>query len=403
MVFIRQCVATWVTYLLTTLLCGTAAWTVWASVSRLLRGRGMAYVSRIAGRLAEWLYVLPVVHIGWKIYTMTATEFRLFFGRTTQTIEKALLALAAVWLIGFLWAAVKELSKVHRRTRLCRACIPCTGERAELFRRACWRSGIVGEILPYEGDGVTEPFLRGIFARRMYLPADGITQDEMQDQLMGCRWGKRCLAAVERYACLIHWYNPLVRILCRHPAADSGASEARSAGGAVLGRACTLLVPVVQLAFAGFCALWFLEGYTWLDTRTSDVVEMEGEESAPPEEYVATQEDPGIVTEDGTVEIDEQEGAYEALWYVHPRTRNQSPVIYGEAGQEVSVLVIGPDGSSFKCGILYEDGTRQYAMGEAGGLCTFFKLRRTGYFRFFAQNDGDEKIELTAMFRLVTE
>ncbi len=64
---------------------------------------------------------------------------------------------------------------------------------------------------------------------------------------------------------------------------------------------------------------------------------------------------------------------------------------------------MGTDGIPFKCGIQYEDGTRQYAMGDAGGLCTFFKLRQTGYFHFFLQNDGDEKIECTAMFRMETE
>lgn len=403
MAFIRQCVATWVIYLLTTLVCGTAAWIIWAAARRLLRDRGMEQVSRNAGRLAEWLYVLPAVHIGWNVYKMAATEFQLFFGRATRTMEKGLLALAAVWLIGFLWTAAKRLSRWGRQKRLCGTCVPCTGERAELFRRACWRSGIAGEILPYEGDGVTEPFLRGIFVRRIYLPMGEVTQDEMQELIKDSRWCRRCLAAVELYAGLIHWYNPLVGILCRHLAADGGTSEAQKAGGAVWGRACTVLALAVQLAFAGFCALGFLEGYTWLDTRTSDVVEMEGEESAPPEEYVTTEDDPGIVTEEGTVETDGQEGSYEAYWYVYPRTRDQSPAIYGEAGEEVSVLVMGTDGAPFKCGILYEDGTRQYAVGDEGGLCTFFTLRQTGYFRFFAQNDGDEKIELTAMFHLVTE
>lgn len=401
MFFIRQCVTTWITYLLTTLLCGTAAWVVWAAARRLLRGKKLEKVSRAAGRLTEWLYVLPVVHIGWKIYTMTATEFQLFFGRTTRTMEKALLALAFLWLIGFVRAAAGKLSAVFRRRRLCGACVPCTGERAELFRRACWRSGIVGEIFPYEGESVAEPFLHGVFVRRMYLPAGEITQEEIQDLLKGCRWSGRCMRAVELYAELVHWYDPLVKILCRCLAEDARA-QGRT-GGRGLAGTCSVLVLTVQLAFAGLCALWFLEGYTWLDTRTSDVVEMEGEESEPPREYVETGEEPDIVTEDDVVEIDEQEGSYEAYWYVYPQTRNQSPAIYGRAGEEVSVLVMGTDGIPFKCGILYEDGTRQYAMSDEGGLCTFFNLRQTGYFRFFAQNDGDAKMEFSAMFHLVAD
>ncbi|HCT93152.1 MAG TPA: hypothetical protein DF613_17460 [Lachnospiraceae bacterium] len=401
--FIRQCVTTGITYLLTTLLCGTAAWIIWAAARRLLQGRGMEIVSRSAGRLAEWLYVLPVVHIGWEVYIMTATEFELFFGRVTQTVEKALLALAVIWVIGFLWTAAKRLSGFCRQRRRCGACIPCTGERAELFRRACWRSGIAGEILPYQGDQITEPFVRGVFTRRMYLPAGEISQEEMQELLRKCRWSERCMAAVELYAGLVHWYNPLVTILRRRMAEDTGAKGQRKGAGGISGRVCILLVLALQLAFTGFCALKFLEGYTWLDTRTSDVVEMEGEESDPPKEYVTTEKEAGIVTEDDTVEIDDQEGSYEAYWYVYPQTRNLSPAIYGEAGQEVSVLVMGTDGIPFKCGIQYEDGTRQYAMGDTGGLCTFFKLRQTGYFRFFAQNDGDEKMEFTAMFHVVTE
>ena len=403
MFFIRQCVTIWMMYLVTTLLCGTAAWIVWAAVRRLLRGRGSKDVFRAAGWMAEWLYVLPVVHVGWEIYTLTATEFYLFFGRVTRTIENVLLALAAAWLIGFLWAVVRGLSGAYRQARLCGSWVPCTGERAELFGRACGRSGIAGEILSYEGEGVTEPFLRGIFVRRMYLPTGEMTQEEMQRLLKDYRWGGRCLAAVERYACLIHWYNPLVGILCRRMAADAGEKAEEETCGGVFGRICIVPVLALQIAFAGFCALRFLEVYTWLDTRTSDVVEMEGEESASPEEYVATEEETGIVTKDDTVEVDEQDGSYEAYWHVYPQTRNLSPVIYGKAGQEVSVLAMGTDGIPFKCGIQYEDGTRQYAMGDAGGLCTFFKLRQTGYFHFFLQNDGDEKIECTAMFRMETE
>ena len=293
MFFIRQCVTTWMMYLVTTLLCGTAAWIVWAAVRRLLRGRGSKDVFRAAGWMAEWLYVLPVVHVGWEIYTLTATEFYLFFGRVTRTIENVLLALAAAWLIGFLWAVVRGLSGAYRQARLCGTCVPCTGERAELFRRACWRSGIAGEILSYEGEGVTEPFLRGIFVRRMYLPTGEMTQEEMQRRLKDYRWGGRCLAAVERYACLIHWYNPLVGILCRRMAADAGEKAEEETCGGVFGRICIVPVLALQIAFAGFCALRFLEVYTWLDTRTSDVVEMEGEESASPEEYVAERREEG--------------------------------------------------------------------------------------------------------------
>ena len=100
------------------------------------------------------------------------------------------------------------------------------------------------------------------------------------------------------------------------------------------------------------------------------------------------------------MEIDEQEGSYDVGWYIYPGIRKQSPSIYGKAGEEISVLAVGTDGIPFKCGILYEDGTKQYAVGEDGGLCTFFTLRQTGYFRFFAQNDGDSRLDFSAMFHV---
>lgn len=400
MFLIRQCVMTWVLYLLTTLLCGTAAWIIWASVCRLLRGRGKDGIFHAAGRLAEWLYVLPLVHIGWEIYIMTATEYRLFFGRATPTVEKALFCLAVLWLAGFLWTAGEKMPVFFRTSRLRRGCVPCTGERAELFRRACWRSGIAGEILLYQGEEVTEPFLRGIFVRRMYLPAGEITQEEMQELLRKYRWGGRCMKAVELYVCLIHWYNPLVKVLCRRMAEDIAGEGGERAGGAGICRICAAPVLALQIAFAGFCALQFLEGYTWLDTLTSDVVEMKGEESEPPKEYVTTREEPGVEAEDDIVEIDEQEGSYDVGWYIYPGIRKQSPSIYGKAGEEISVLAVGTDGIPFKCGILYEDGTKQYAVGEDGGVCTFFTLRQTGYFRFFAQNDGDSRLDFSAMFHV---
>ena len=183
MYYIRQSVAAWMLYILTTFWCGTAAWAVWAVGRKLFSGRSAEGDFCVAGRLAQWLYVLPLVQAGWAIYARVATEFELSFGRTTRAIERVLLALAAVWLVGFLWAVGKWMSAVFRRRRIGRACIQCTGQQAELFRRACWRNGIAGEIRLYQGEGVETPFFQGTFFRRLYLPAGDIPQEELQEIL----------------------------------------------------------------------------------------------------------------------------------------------------------------------------------------------------------------------------
>lgn len=219
---IRDGAYSWLVYLITSGIAGTAGWGLWLAVRRFLDKRGGDDLLYGALKVAILLFILPVTSVGLYVYCRVVESQHglspLYF-LVTPFLNWVVAGLSAVWAAGAIRKARSYLRQFWQFGLWERACLPCIGERVHVFSQVCAEMGIRRRVRLMEGVFIQSPCTGGLLRPTIYLPERELTKEELRavfiHELIHFKHGDYLTQCLLYAADILHWYNPLVKSLYR--------------------------------------------------------------------------------------------------------------------------------------------------------------------------------------------
>lgn len=370
-------------------------------------------------------------------------------GRRFWYFDLAFLA----WLSGMFWFG---LVRHWQGRRLMKKLEACSEERPDGLFEEIRENMLKGKsgIRLYQNDIIPSPFAGGILTKKIFVPAEGLTEEERlliyEHELIHCRKNDNLYRQLLSCLCAIYWFNPgiylLTRyfievnemacddlvlagkkgkeklqyasLLCRISVNDDGlwknsiclngftssSLERRLKNmkrkGNKKGRWLSVLTAVCfavlypAAAYAASSEISKIQDQAAEQLRKENSVEWHMTES-PHEEYHAVL-DPSQMELIDSITVKPRGGTEVEVSVEAGKTKNLDEN-YLEEGTKVLVYLSGDPSSQYHAGIVARGGDADFVYAYQGTVNYTFTVKKAGYYSVFIENTGTSTITVTGI------
>ncbi len=206
--------------LVITTLTGSILTLAWYLIGRILERAGVTNILYDLLKVVLLFYYVPVGYLVLHLKIVFSGYWEAYMFVKTPLILSISYGIIAVWLAGVIWGVISYARGIRRLHNLCADSIPCPAEVQKQFAAICAELHIsakrVGIVRSYR---VPVPQISGLLRPKVMLPVEDYSEEELRviliHELTHYKEHDIWLKQLAAIAAILHFFNPVVRILMR--------------------------------------------------------------------------------------------------------------------------------------------------------------------------------------------